>query len=154
MSQNFGDSRKGQYFSPYDVCRLMAEMTGENLAKEIKEKGYVSVNDCCCGSGAMLIAFAESAHKQDINYQQNVLFVGQDVDATVARMAYLQLSLLGCAGYIAIGNSLSNPITGDALSPNTENHDVWFTPMYFRKEWEWRRLWRNMRTIMQKEQSS
>jgi type I restriction-modification system DNA methylase subunit len=147
MNQNFGDNRKGQYFSPYDVCRLMAEMTGGNLAEEIKEKGYVSVNDCCCGSGAMLIAFAESAYKQGINYQQNVLFVGQDVDGVVARMAFVQLSLLGCAGYVAIGDSLSNPITGDALSPDTSNHDVWFMPMYFRKEWEWRRVWKKTTSI-------
>jgi type I restriction-modification system DNA methylase subunit len=144
MDYNFGDNRKGQYFSPYNVCQLMAKMTGENLAEEIKEKGYVPVNDCCCGSGAMLIAFAESAYKQGINYQRHVLFVGQDVDPTVARMGFIQLSLLGCAGYIAIGDSLSNPITGDALLPNTSNHDVWFMPMFFREEWEWRRLWRQV----------
>jgi len=48
MSQNFGDNHKGQYFSPYDVCQLMAKMTSGNLAKQIKEQGYISVNDCCC----------------------------------------------------------------------------------------------------------
>jgi len=92
----------------------------------------------------MLIAFAENAYTQGVNYQRHVLFVGQDVDATVARMVYLQLSLLSCAGYVAVGDSLSNPFTGDALSPNKSNHDVWFTPMYFRKEWEWRRVWKQV----------
>jgi hypothetical protein len=90
----------------------------------------------------MLIAFAESAYKQGINYQRDVLFVGQDVDSTVARMGFVQLSLLGCAGYVAIGDSLSNPITGDVLLPNTGNHDVWFMPMYFTGVWQYRRLFR------------
>jgi hypothetical protein len=36
-------------------------------------------------------------------------------------MAYVQMSLLGMAGYVIIGNSLIP----------SENYDVWFTPMYF-----------------------
>jgi type I restriction-modification system DNA methylase subunit len=148
MSQNFGDSRKGQYFTPTPVCDFMAQIHAESAVEGIKEKGFISVNDPAVGSGAMLIAFAKACFEQGINYQQNVLFVGQDVDGVVARMAFVQLSLLGCAGYIAIGDSLSNPITGDALSPNTDNHDVWFTPMFFREEWEWRRLWKGVGRFM------
>jgi type I restriction-modification system DNA methylase subunit len=144
MSQNFGDSRKGQYFTPAPVCDFMAQIHAASAAEGIKEKGFISVNDPAVGSGALLITFAKACFEQGINYQRNVLFVGQDVDSVVARMAFVQLSLFGCAGYIAIGDSLSNPITGDALFPNKGNHDVWFTLMYFRKEWEWRRVWKQV----------
>ena len=51
-----------------------------------------------------------------------------------AQMAYIQLSLLGCAGYIKIGNSLTSPMEpGDCLE------DYWFTPMYFGSVWQTRR---------------
>jgi type I restriction-modification system DNA methylase subunit len=148
MNQNFGDSRKGQYFTPTPVCDFMAQIHAVSAVEGIKEKGFISVSDPAVGSGALLIAFAKACLEQDINYQRDVLFVGQDVDSTVARMAFVQMSLLGLPGYVVIGNSLSNPITGDALSPNVGNHDVWFMPMYFRKEWEWRRVWKQVGRFM------
>lgn len=64
-----------------------------------------------------------------------VLIVAQDVDSTVALMCYIQLSLLGVAGMIKIGNSLTEPI---ANKDSTENY--WFTPMYFSPIWTARRL--------------
>jgi type I restriction-modification system DNA methylase subunit len=144
MNYNFGDNRKGQYFTPTPVCDFMAQIHAASAVEEVKTKGFISVNDPAVGSGAMLIAFSKACLQQGVNYQRDVLYVGQDVDSVVARMAFVQLSLLGCAGYVAIGDSLSNPITGDALLPNTGNHDVWFTPMYFNDVWHWRRLFRKI----------
>ena len=65
----------------------------------------------------------------------DMLIVAQDVDSTVALMCYIQLSLLGVAGMIKIGNSLTEPITN---KDSTENY--WFTPMYFSPIWTTRRL--------------
>ena len=45
-----------QIFTPYNVSRLMAEITMENVAQEVKEKGYITLNDDCCGAGSTLIA--------------------------------------------------------------------------------------------------
>ena len=48
-------------------------------------------------------------------------------------MAYIQLSIIGAAGYIKIGNSLTDPIkTGDKLD------NYWFTPMFFNDVWRMR----------------
>jgi hypothetical protein len=97
----------------------------------------------------MLIAAAQNFFEHGVNYQQDVLFVGQDVDATVARMAYVQAALLGMAGYIVIGNSLTNPVVGDVLLPApSEGYDIWFTPLYFSPVWTQRRLWRKVAGIM------
>jgi type I restriction-modification system DNA methylase subunit len=148
MELNFGNARKGQYFSPYNVCRMMAAITAGDPAADIKENGYISVNDCCCGSGAMLIAFAENCIEQKINYQQNVLFVAQDVDPVVARMAFIQLTLLGMPGYVIVGNSLTNPAMGHVLSPvHSEGLDVWYTPLFFGEVWHYRRLWEKVRVV-------
>lgn len=75
-----------------------------------------------------------------VNYQTNAVFVGQDVDQVVAMMAYIQLSLIGCPGYIIVGNSLTNPPTGHVLFPkDTDGHEVWIMPMFFTDVWNMRR---------------
>jgi hypothetical protein len=95
------------------------------------------VNDSCCGAGALLIAFANEAKRQGINYQQSIEFVAQDIDFTAAMMCYIQLSLIGCAGYVIVGNTLTTPPT-EPLA----NQNVWYTPLYFLDVWHWRRTWK------------
>jgi type I restriction-modification system DNA methylase subunit len=124
---------KGQFFTPYNLCRAIAEIQTGDLAERVRERGYVSVNDPACGAGAMLIAFANAARVRGVNYQNQVLFVAQDIDRTAALMCYLQLSLLGCAGYVIVGDTLSRP----GLHPE---NDVWYTPMWFSDIWLWRRF--------------
>ena len=53
----------------------------------------------------------------------------------LAYMCYIQLSLLGVAGYIKVGNSLTEPMCSD---DSLENY--WFTPMYCSDVWTIRRL--------------
>jgi hypothetical protein len=102
----------------------------------------------------MLIAHAHNCFEHKVNYQQNVLFVGQDLDPAVAMMAFIQLTLLGCAGYIVAGNSLTNPVVGDALFPktgkvndNVPDAEIWYTPMFFHDTWNYRRLCRRIDTF-------
>ena len=135
MEMDLGNHWRGQFFTPYCVCRMMSEVTVGNIKPLIDEKGYISVNDSCCGAGATLIAFAESAYKQEVNFQQSVLFAAQDVDSVVAKMCYIQMSLLGMAGYVIIGNT----ITADV-----KNYDYWYTPMYFSDIWHWRRTFQKV----------
>lgn len=135
MMLDLGNDRNGQFFTPYHVCELMAMINAGDLKTEIAKQGYISVNDPCCGAGALLIAFANEVKRQKINYQQTIEFVAQDVDFTAAMMCYIQLSLLGCAGYVIVGNTLTTPPT----EPLT-NQNVWYTPLYFLDEWHWRRM--------------
>ena len=145
MNLNFGDGWKGQFFTPYHVSEMMARMMiHEQTQDEIKKKGYVSVNDPTCGAGCMLIAFAQAFKSvTKASYHDSVLFVGQDIDPVVAKMCYIQLSLLGCSGYVAIGNSLSQPIVGEGIAADCDERNIWFTPMYFTDVWIMRRLIQN-----------
>lgn len=122
--------QKGQFFTPYHICHFMSELqfAGDEKEEQLKEKGYISVNDPACGAGAMLIAFANVAKKHGINYQKQVLFVAQDIDRTAAMMCYIQLSLLGCPAIIAIGDSLAAPF------PHPDN-EVWCTLFYYLNRW-------------------
>lgn len=122
--------QKGQFFTPYHICEFMSELqfTGNEETEIFEGKGYISVNDPACGAGAMLIAFANVARKQGINYQKHVLFVAQDIDRTAAMMCYIQMSLLGCPAIVVIGDSLAKPF------PNPDN-EVWYTLFYHLNHW-------------------
>lgn len=128
-----------QIFTPYNVNRLMAEITMENVAQEVKEKGYITLNDDCCGAGSTLIAGVNTIksilEKQRLNFQNHLLVAAQDIDLTVGLMCYIQLSLLGVAAYIKIDDAISKPM---AVDDTLENY--WFTPMYFSEVWKTRRM--------------
>ena len=118
MTLNLGNHWKGQFFTPYHICEFMSKLTiGEGTSEQIEKQGFIVVNDCACGAGATLIAAANTFKERGINYQREVLFVAQDIDRVVGMMCYIQLSLLGCAGYVVIANTLTNPICGDTLFP-------------------------------------
>ena len=143
MTLGLGNEHNGQFFTPYDVCCAMSALNSENIAAQVERQGWVSVSDPACGAGALLVAFANECTRQKVNYQTSVLFVAQDIDFTVGLMCYIQLSLLGCAGYVVIGDSLAHPSTAydrRGLIPRDEGN-VWYTPMYFRDVWHWRRVW-------------
>lgn len=138
---NLTNSRAGQFFTPYEICKLMSELNLNEIRKQIKDKDWISVNDSAYGAGTTLIAFANTLKENNISYQKSALFVAQDIDRITALMCYIQLSLLGCAGYIIVGDSLINPFNGETLLPNIQdNQEYWFTPMYFSSEWHYRRI--------------
>ena len=140
MELNLGNARNGQFFTPYDVCVFMASISADDEIKsKIADKGYVTVNDCACGAGATLIAFANKIHEMGINYQTDCMFVAQDVDDTTALMCYIQLALLGCPGYIKIGDTLTNPLTDSWMEIELGNN-FWLTPMFYTDVWITRRI--------------
>lgn len=143
MALDLGNDHAGQFFTPYNVCRMMAEITGTDLQARVERDGWISVNDCACGAGALLVAFANACTRQKINYQTSVLFVAQDIDYIVGLMCYLQLSLMGCAGYVVIGDTLLHPSTAldrRGLIPRPDQN-IWYTPFYFRDIWHYGDMW-------------
>ena len=151
MALNLGSDHAGQFFTPYDICRMAADITSTDLPARIERDGWASVNDCACGAGASLVAFANTCLRQKINYQASILFVAQDIDYIVGLMRYIQLSLLGCAGYIVIGDSLLHPTTAldrRGLIPQP-GENVWYTPFYFRDIWQERRICAQMDLLLQ-----
>lgn len=142
MSLDFGDSWRGQFFTPWNVGMMMASMTVGERSEIPPDKGYISVSDPCCGAGCLLIAMAMaySDYHKGGNYQQDLLFAAQDIDRVVALMCYIQLSLLGCAGYVVIGNSLTSPLCGEDLFPVIgRGCEIWYTPLWFHPTWTLRR---------------
>ena len=125
-SLNLHNEWRGQFFTPYHIGELMAKINSENLAEELAEKECITVSDCCCGAGCLLVAYANEARKAGVDFQNRIIFVAQDVDYTAALMCYIQLSLLGCKAVVKIGDSIVSPFAVEDL----ETDCVWLTPMY------------------------
>lgn len=134
MACNLGNDHAGQFFTPYNVCQCMSEIIYDVPAL-LDGKGFIAVNDPACGAGALLLSFANICKRKGINYQEKVLFVAQDIDYTVGLMCYIQLSLMGCAGYVVIGDTLINPCTAydkKGLLPAGDPEAVWHQEDYDR----------------------
>ena len=144
MGLELGNDHAGQFFTPYCICSAMAKLNAPDIPERVEEKGWIGVSDPACGAGALLVAFANECLEREINYQTSVLFVAQDIDFVVGCMCYLQLSILGCAGYVVIADSLRYPsVSYDSkglIPVEDDNRDIWYTPFYFRTEWQMRRF--------------
>ena len=151
MALELGNEWRGQFFTPYHLCRAIAAIQiTERTKAQIAAKGWVKVNDPACGAGALLVAFANACKAKGINYQQHVLFVAQDVDMLAGMMCFIQLSLLGCAGYVVIDNTLTKPAQSydrRALLP-VDTGNVWYTPMYWSDTWSIREISARMNLML------
>lgn len=111
----------GQFFTPYHLSKLCAEITvDENQTRKIiEEKGFVSLNEPTCGAGGMVIAICETLRERGINYQQHLYVVAQDIAEMPFYMTYIQLSLIACPATVLLGNTLK-----------LEVNQCWPTPFY------------------------
>ena len=127
MNLNFGDRHLGQYFTPYSISKLMSKVIIGDAVSQVKKEKRITISDPCCGSGSLLIASINEAkrqlEKENMNFQKYIYVCGKDINQLIALMCYIQLSLMGVAGCIIVGDSLLD----------TENaiENCWFTPMYF-----------------------
>lgn len=142
MELELGNHWKGQFFTPYNICELMGRCTiGDGVKQKLREQKYISIGDSACGAGATLIAAANILRSKGINYQTDVVFVGQDVDRVVGMMCFIQLSILGCPGYVVIADTLTNPLCGSMLNPvEKEGQEFWYTPFFNTQIWQCRRI--------------
>lgn len=150
MMCELGNNHSGQFFTPYDVCRCMAELTFD--AKLVPDmEGFISVSDPACGAGATLLAFLNICKSRNICYHNKVLVVAQDIDFIVGLMCYIQCSFMGCAGYVVIGNTITEPSTAydrRGLLPAGLQSRIWYTPFFSTDIWYLRRQWAQMELLM------
>lgn len=127
MTLELGNERLGQFFTPYDISRLVAKMSVGDPTALVAQQGYVRLHEPAVGSGGMVIATAEALRDLGINYQSSLHVVAQDLDRTAVHMSYIQLSLLGIPALVIHGNTLTN-----------ERLDVWPTPAHYWGGWSHR----------------
>lgn len=120
MHLDMGNKKSGQFFTPYDVSKMMALMTlpSHNSGEPI------TLCEPTCGGGGMIIAACDVLHERGINFQRVLKVVAQDVDWKPVYMTYIQLSLLGVNAEVVQGDSLAEPYKSGMYPPER----VFYTP--------------------------
>lgn len=130
-------NRKQQFFTPWGIARLLADMSCNDPGEDAEP---LNVADDACGGGRLLLA----AYRK-LGWRHS--YFGIDVDVTCVRMAALTLFLSG----IFHGEIMC----ADALRPDTftESYRLSFLPFgIFRiTEKEQSRLWRMQQHVFSKE---
>ena len=126
MQLNLGNARTGQFFTPYHISQMMAEITFVDN-KDIDKQDIITLSEPCCGSGGMVIAYAETMKKYDINFQERLFVEAIDIDEMCFQMAYLQLSLYGISARVLLGDTIAYKFS-----------KMLYTPMYFINGFSWK----------------
>lgn len=103
-NSSFAASNSGQFFTPEQVCSLMAQLTG---GTDECNEGIV-VNDCCCGGGRNLIAHSRLHPKN----RYNAFYIGQDLDERCVKMCVINYFMYGMKGIVIHMDTLRMKIFG------------------------------------------
>ena len=96
---------KGQFYTPAEVSRIMAQIIGIHDAKTTND---TTVYDPTCGSGSLLFKVGDQASAQ-------VTLYGQEKDAATAGLARMNMILHdNPTALIMQGNTLANPLFTEA----------------------------------------
>lgn len=88
----------GQYFTPQNVCAMMAEMQLPEEVDPEREEPF-RVLDPACGSGRLLVEAAKQI-------KGDAVFTGQDKDLACVKMTALNLCFFNVDGRVVYGDSL------------------------------------------------
>lgn len=120
---------KGQFYTPAEVSRVIAQIIGIRNAKTTND---TTVYDPTCGSGSLLLKVGDEArHGKDVRLS---LF-GQEKDNATAGLARMNMILHDYAtAEIKQGNTLANPLFRDGDALKTFDYVV-ANPPFSDKRW-------------------
>lgn len=109
----------GQFFTPIDVCAVMAKFTIDEayIAEAIAERGRITVLEPACGCGRTVLALSNELRRLGYDPTQTMVATLVDVDPLCCQMAHITLTLAGVPARIIHGNSLSLESWGEMCTP-------------------------------------
>ncbi|MDC9597771.1 N-6 DNA methylase [Xenorhabdus anantnagensis] len=128
MQLGLGDKVLNQFFTPWEVARMMAEMQLQDVSALLQEKPFVTLYEPACGAGCMTLAAAEALREQGHDPLCRLWVSAVDIDPLAAVMAYIQFSLTGIPAAVTIGDALH-----DSGSKRTR-----YTPAHYLGNWSQR----------------
>lgn len=107
MASRMGSKAAGQFFTPYHLSELCANLT----IPDPQEDGKIYLYEPSCGGGGMIIASVAALKNKGFDYQNNLEVIAQDLDWKGVHMCYLQLRLLGVKAVCVQGDTMQEPYT-------------------------------------------
>lgn len=113
------DANLGQFFTPYEVCRLMSAITGDSVTELLAsaDKPYFTACEPAAGSGAMILALADVVREAGYDPATTMFVQATDLSDVAYRMCFLSLAAAGIPAVVHHGNSLSNEVFDTSLTP-------------------------------------
>jgi hypothetical protein len=108
---------RGQFFTPWTVCELMAHMSLADCGPLIRERGFVTLQEPASGAGAMVLAASNTLRGLGFNPALNLFAEARDVSHTCYKMTYLQLALCNIPAHVICGDTLRGTMTEWAYTP-------------------------------------
>lgn len=100
------DSYKGQFFTPYSVSRMMAQMLIKDADKVLEQDGYITILEPASGAGGMVLACADVIQGLGYNPMTSMLVHTIDISPLCYHMCYLQLTWRGVPAFVNLGDTL------------------------------------------------
>jgi len=127
MELELGNSSMGQFFTPYDIARLIAELNLPGMTEQVERRGYAELYEPACGAGAFIIAAAQAMRQAGMNPQKVLHVTAEDLSVQAVHMIYIHLTLLHIPATIHRKNTLTR-----------EHYDTWTTAAHVLGGWSWR----------------
>lgn len=116
---------KGQFYTPAEVSRIIAQITG---IRDAKTTASTTVYDPTCGSGSLLLKVADEA-------KTKVTIYGQEKDAATSGLARMNMILHDNPQAVVYqGNTLTDPKTSEGGALKQFNYVV-ANPPFSDKRW-------------------
>lgn len=131
MELDMGSKDLGQFFTPYDLCKLTARVTMQDVDDATARKGYVTLQEPAAGGGAMVIAAKSflSETRPDVE----LFAVCTELSSLTADLCYINLTASGVAAQVINGNTLSMEVFRTMPTPqlctNVWTHRLSFAPV-------------------------
>lgn len=122
-------SKLGQFFTPFHISYLTCKtsVSDEDIAKEIENKGKITLYEPSCGSGGMILAFCKRLKELGYDPSEVMEVYAGDLDINSVYMTFIQLSMLNINAQIIRCDSLS-------MNKNVSSKDVFITPLRIGKK--------------------
>jgi hypothetical protein len=118
MELEIGNDMRGQFFTPYEIAKLMAAMQGDEIASRGEE--FTTIYEPACGAGAFMIAISQELRQRDRQFH----VTAEDIDPVAVHMAYIQFTLLDIPAVVYHRDTLTQ-----------ETYDAWPTMAHVRDLW-------------------
>lgn len=102
-------SANGQFFTPYSLCRLMADITDADVEEKVSHIGPVRVNDPACGSARTLLAHFMKKTHDNRALSGLYYYEAADIDLPTCKMAACNMMIHGMQGRVVCQDQLSLP---------------------------------------------
>lgn len=104
---DMGNERLGQFFTPMELCTLMAQMQMGQVKEMLQNQPYVTIGEPCVGAGRQILAAANVLLTEGFNPALHMVAECWDLDYLSVNMSYITFTLADIPAVIVHGDSIA-----------------------------------------------